>query len=87
MIIENTILINDKYFIFSFNIAVLIKYKKQIIVKGKDNLPSFMSKIYLDKEEQYLDIMKIALKIHTHTPKSFWTSLDDINLFNHHAKP
>jgi hypothetical protein len=51
MIIENTILINDKYFIFSFNIAVLIKYKKQIIVKGKDNLPSFMSKIYLDKEE------------------------------------
>jgi hypothetical protein len=31
--------------------------------------------------------MKIALKIHTHTPKSFWTSLEEINLFNHHAKP
>ena len=52
-----------------------------------DNLPTFFSKIYLDNEEFYLQVMKIALKIHTHTPKSFWKSLDEINLFSHHAKP
>lgn len=31
MIIENTILIDDKYFIFSFNIAVLIFNKNEIL--------------------------------------------------------
>lgn len=39
MIIENTMLINDKYFIFSFNIAVLIFHKAEILKRKSDSLP------------------------------------------------
>ncbi|CAD8172607.1 unnamed protein product [Paramecium octaurelia] len=87
MIIENTILINDRYFIFSFNIAIVIYKKREILNNKGDNLPYFMSKIYLDDEKIYYEIIKIAIKIHTYTPKQFWIYLDSLNLFNHHAKP
>lgn len=69
MIIENTILINDRYFIFSFNIALVLYKKKEILNNKADNLPYFMSKIFLDDEKIYYEIIRIAIKIHTYTPK------------------